>query len=188
MSLTFTILGFLNHSPMTGYDLKKVMDNSTQFFWHAELSQIYPTLKSLEKDGLVDVHVTPQEGKPDRKEYSITKRGRDELIKWLQEPLDQIPATKSPVLLKFFFLGALDRADVLAQFRCQLEIQKAREIRYRQETRKLIETENLPSEKRMDRVLWEITRQYGEMQTQTSIAWLENAIHQLEAMNEDTGY
>lgn len=188
MSLTFTILGFLNHGSMTGYDLKKVMDNSTQFFWHAELSQIYPTLKRLEKDGLVDVHVTPQEGKPDRKEYSITGRGREELINWLHEPLDQIPATKSPVLLKFFFLGALDRRDVLAQFRCQLEIQRAREIRYRQETRKFIEAANNDGGNQIDRVLWELTRQYGEMQTQTSIAWLENSIRQLEEMNEDTGH
>jgi len=47
MSLKHTLLGFLAYGAMTGYDLKKNMDSSTQFFWHAGLSQIYPALKRV---------------------------------------------------------------------------------------------------------------------------------------------
>ena len=109
MSLPYTILGFLSLEPMTGYDLKKMMDNSTQLFWHAELSQIYPVLKQLEVKGLVKADAVPQGGKPDKKRYSITPNGRQCLIVWLNEPLDETPPTKSPVLLKMFFLGILDK-------------------------------------------------------------------------------
>ena len=69
MSLKHTLLGFLNYAPMTGYDLKKHIDNSTQFFWHAKLGQIYPTLKRLDEDGLTESEIMPQEGKPDKKFY-----------------------------------------------------------------------------------------------------------------------
>ena len=48
MSLKHALLGLLTHQPMTGYELKQFFDSSIQHFWNAELSQIYPTLKSLE--------------------------------------------------------------------------------------------------------------------------------------------
>ena len=47
--LKFTLLGFLNYTPMTGYELEGWVNASTGNFWHAELSQIYKTLKQLEK-------------------------------------------------------------------------------------------------------------------------------------------
>ena len=78
MSLEFSLLGFLQYHPMTGYDLKKVLDESTQFFWHAELSQIYPELKRLEQKGWITSASYPQEGKPDKKVYSITPVGKAE--------------------------------------------------------------------------------------------------------------
>lgn len=180
MSLPHTILGFLSLGQMTGYDLKKYMDNSTQFFWHAELSQIYPVLKQLETKGLVQAATVSQEGKPDKKIYSITEAGREALIVWLSEPLDETPPTKSPVLLKLFFLEALDKEDVLSQMRCQLEAQRARLKRYQQETRRYIQEAAQASGLTQRRVLWELVRQYGELQTQASIQWLENAIQTVD--------
>ena len=50
--LKYAILGFLSYTPMTGYDIKLRMDRSTSHFWHAKLSQIYTTLKSLEEEQL----------------------------------------------------------------------------------------------------------------------------------------
>lgn len=180
MSLSHTILGFLNLRSMTGYELKKFMDNSTQFFWHAELSQIYPALKQLEAKDLVKVEVIPQDGKPDKKVYSITKAGRAALIEWLSEPLDETPPTKSPVLLKLFFLEALDKEDILSQMRRQLEAQRTRLKRYREETRQYIQEAAQDSDLTQQSVLWELLRQYGELQTQTSIQWLENAVQVVE--------
>ncbi len=180
MSLSHTVLGFLSLGSMTGYDLKKYMDNSTQFFWHAELSQIYPTLKQLEAKGWIKAEVVPQDGKPDKKVYSITKAGRAALIGWLSEPLDETPPTKSPVLLKLFFLEALDKKDILLQMRRQLEAQQARLKHYQQETRKSIQEAARDAGLSQRGVLWELVRQYGELQTQASIHWLENAIRVVE--------
>ena len=51
--LEYGILGFLKMKPLTGYELKKLFDTSVGYFWWAEQSQIYITLKKMAKEGLV---------------------------------------------------------------------------------------------------------------------------------------
>jgi PadR family transcriptional regulator AphA len=84
--LKYALLGFLNYLPQSGYDIKQLMDVSTSNFWHATQSQIYTTLKKLEKDKLVVSHVEPQEGRPDRRIYTIIAVGKVALNKWLAQP------------------------------------------------------------------------------------------------------
>ena len=67
--LKYTLLGFLNYAPMTGYELKQRIDLSTSHFWHAKLSQIYITLKSLEEEEYVVSEVHEQQERPDRRVY-----------------------------------------------------------------------------------------------------------------------
>ena len=45
------ILGLLSFEPRTGYDIKRVTDRSTRFFWGASYGQIYPELRRLEAAG-----------------------------------------------------------------------------------------------------------------------------------------
>ena len=53
MSLDHAILGFLALEPMSGYDLKRVFDQSVQHFWPATQSQIYRSLgKMADQAGL----------------------------------------------------------------------------------------------------------------------------------------
>jgi Transcriptional regulator PadR-like family len=49
--------------------------------------QIYRTLRTMEDDGWV--HVTPvaQQGRPDKKVYTLSAAGRAELARWIAEPL-----------------------------------------------------------------------------------------------------
>ncbi len=63
LMLKCALLGFLNYRPRSGYDLKQLMDVSTSNFWHAKQSQIYATLKKMEKDGLILSHIHPQESR-----------------------------------------------------------------------------------------------------------------------------
>ncbi len=48
------ILGLLAMRPRSGYEIKAVVDRSTRFFWAASYSQIYPELRRLEVEGLVE--------------------------------------------------------------------------------------------------------------------------------------
>ena len=47
------ILGLLNYGDMSGYEIKTIFQQSLNYFWTAQTSQIYRELQALEKDGWV---------------------------------------------------------------------------------------------------------------------------------------
>ncbi len=164
---------------MTGYELKKALDQSTQLFWHAELSQIYPALKQLQAQGLVAGQLLPQAGKPDKIRYVITAAGREAFQRWLLEPLDEVPAVKNPVLLKLFFAGSLEKEQLLHQLRCQLALQRARLQRLEVETAASVQ-ELSQADLAQAGMMWERLRHFGVLQVQTTIEWLEDTIRAVE--------
>ena len=84
MSLPHVLLGMLAE-PASGYELKQQFEQSVRHFWYAELSQIYPALARLEKEGmLVSEMVTSSKG-PSKKIYSRTTDGKKALKSWIAE-------------------------------------------------------------------------------------------------------
>ena len=182
MSLRYALLGFLNLGPMTGYDLKKQLDRSTQNFWHAGLNQIYPTLKKMEDEGWITSTVEPQEARPDRVVYRMSETGRQELLDWLAEPLSELPRGRHPGLLKLFFAGYLERDAALTQLRSQLELHRER-LATHAETRAMIAAV-AAQEPRLERsaVFWELVRDLGERNEHMYVEWLEGAIETVGEM------
>jgi len=116
MSLRFGILGLLSKWDATGYEIKKEFDDFMSIFWHSHLSQIYPELNRLENEELVVFRIIPQDGKPDKKIYSITDNGIDELKKWiLTQP--ETPKVKDPFLMQSFFMDNIPADDVISQLK-----------------------------------------------------------------------
>lgn len=56
-TLKYAILGLLNRNEMTGYELSKEFETTLFEFWNAKHSQIYPELKSLNAEGLIQYRV-----------------------------------------------------------------------------------------------------------------------------------
>jgi len=104
LSLGNALLGLLNHKPMTGYDLKKILDHPMGFFWIAQMSQIYRELNKMEEKGLVKSEIVSQEKRPDRKVYHLTKEGRETFLNWLNKFPDQLSQVcRSQFLMRIFF-------------------------------------------------------------------------------------
>ena len=103
MSLQHAILSLLNTQAKSGYDLAKEFSGSVQFYWQASHQQIYKMLAQLEAKKLVVVEHIEQSGKPDRKEFSLTPAGREELMRWVAEPTKP-PASKNALLIKLLNL------------------------------------------------------------------------------------
>lgn len=99
MNTATLILAILNFRDATGYEIKKLSSEGT-FCYFVDISygSIYPTLARLEADEFVSCRVEMQTGKPDRKIYSITDKGRAELINGLSQP-PQSDVFKSEFLL-----------------------------------------------------------------------------------------
>jgi DNA-binding PadR family transcriptional regulator len=126
------ILGMLKLGVPTGYDIKKVIDGSTRFFWTASFGQIYPELKRLRKAGLVRAKEEPR-GKVKRTVYELTPKGEEALREWLTDRENVIFEIRDESLLRLFFGDVLSKDDVLANLRVQqmifdLVLQRFREI------------------------------------------------------------
>ncbi len=82
----YALLGLLSLKPMSGYELKKTIEQSTHHFWHEDFPQIYPMLKQLESEGLTVSRNEHQEGRPERHIYTLTEHGWETLRQWLSLP------------------------------------------------------------------------------------------------------
>ncbi len=88
MALEHAILVSLLEKPGSGYELARRFERSIGYFWTATHQQIYRVLKRMEGDGRLDVRDVPQQGRPDKKEYSVAEPGRAALSLWLHEPIE----------------------------------------------------------------------------------------------------
>lgn len=87
---------------MTGYDIRKHVQDMLRAVTNASYGTLYPTLHKLLDEGAVQMEEIEQEGRPAKKVYRITEVGRAELGGWLKEPpaADNI---KREFLLKLYF-------------------------------------------------------------------------------------
>jgi DNA-binding PadR family transcriptional regulator len=115
------ILGMLKLGLGTGYDIKRVIDGSTRFFWTASYGQIYPELKRLRKAGLVRAEEDPR-GKVKRTVYSLTPKGEQALRDWLMNSEDVLFEIRDENLLRLFFSDMLSRDEVIANLRTQEQL------------------------------------------------------------------
>jgi DNA-binding PadR family transcriptional regulator len=115
------ILGMLKLGVGTGYEIKKVIDFSTRFFWTASYGQIYPELKRLRKAGLVRAEEAPR-GKVRRTVYSLTPKGERAFREWLTDSQDVLFEIRDESLLRLFFSDMLSRDEVIANLRTQEQI------------------------------------------------------------------
>jgi len=75
------ILGVLGQQGrMHGYEISRKIDVGSEGAVPIREGQLYPILHRMENDGLIEAQWLPQEGKPARKVYALTERGRGELI------------------------------------------------------------------------------------------------------------
>ncbi|MBJ6998731.1 PadR family transcriptional regulator [Streptomyces griseofuscus] len=88
MALEHAILVSLLEKPGSGYELARRFERSIGYFWTATHQQIYRVLKRMENDGWVDARDVPQQGRPDKKEYSVADLGRAALSSWLHDPIE----------------------------------------------------------------------------------------------------
>jgi PadR family transcriptional regulator, regulatory protein AphA len=110
-AVTPVILGLLSLAPRSGYEIKTVVDRSTRFFWAASYGQIYPELKRLEAEGLIEGEDSPNGGRS-RRIYELTPVGKKALHDWLLGTTTTVEL-RDESLLRLFFADALPREHAL---------------------------------------------------------------------------
>lgn len=180
MSLSYGLLGLLNYYPMSGYDLKKVFDNSINFFWAAKTSQIYRELKALEKKGDIGSQIQTSEKGPNKRIYAITKQGKANLKKWLENPPDDIREDQRNA----FQIRILHSSPV--GFENLYPLVQKRLMAYRKELQQLDRVENKFQEyltlcgNRDNLPYWKMVLSRGRYVTKANIQWANETLKYLQ--------
>ena len=124
----------------------------------------------------------PQDGKPDRRRYSITPAGREQLERWLSEPPTRLPPSKNAALLKLFFSGSMENERILRLLEAQGVLHREQLKRYEGETRQIIEDTVEATGLTREGAMWELVRELGEAHERAYVDWLERAIERVRKL------
>lgn len=95
-------LGMLLERDLTGYDIKKLIENGIGVFYKASFGSLYPALKRLTQKGYLTTSEKPQGGRQ-KIFYHMTEKGREEFFDWLSSPMDIFEGTNTHLAKVYFF-------------------------------------------------------------------------------------
>ena len=83
---SLVLLSVLSRSkePMYGYQIAKRLEESDPEIAIMKQGTLYPVLRSLEENGLLESTVEPSVSGPPRRYYKITKDGHAALAEWME--------------------------------------------------------------------------------------------------------
>jgi PadR family transcriptional regulator PadR len=83
---SLVLLSVLSRSrePMYGYQIAKMLEESRPGIPIMKQGTLYPVLRSLEENNLLESMVEPSVSGPPRRYYRITEDGRAALVEWLE--------------------------------------------------------------------------------------------------------
>jgi PadR family transcriptional regulator PadR len=83
-TVALVLLGILGNAtePMYGYRIARLIESNVHDMPIMKQGALYPVLRSLENNGLLESEVEPSVSGPPRRYYRITEAGRENLVKW----------------------------------------------------------------------------------------------------------
>lgn len=181
MALKHTVLAFLARQPLSGYDVaKEFAEGFGSCFWKASQQQIYAELTKLEQQGSVVYEAIPQPGRLDKKIYSMTAQGQQELVDWLMKPCE--PSAIREDLGVMGLAGHLVPSKVVVR-----EIERRRQLHLdtAQQIKKLDEyfAQNLDSLELKDLYMHLIIRR-GIRYQEEWVAWCDEALMAIDSLGK----
>lgn len=176
------ILGLLSYYDRTGYEIMEVFKDSLNFMWNANTSQVYRELNNLKEAGWATVTEVEQQGKPDKKIYSITDGGREELMKWLTD-CENFKLPNQPMLMKLFFGGMLSKEDALKALDSIKDSHLERSCELENIIPK-IDTYKKDTNNDYYAMFWDMTLDFGKMYCESVVKWCDECITKIKARNE----
>ena len=116
-STRLLVLGVVRiFQPVHGYDVRRELLSWRAADWgNVSPGSIYNALKSLTKDGLLEVVGTGQVGaRPERTMYKLTGEGESEFATLLRDTLWTVKQPVDPLMSAMAFMWALDRSELIS--------------------------------------------------------------------------
>jgi DNA-binding PadR family transcriptional regulator len=181
MALRHAVLASLLEGEASGYELSKRFDVSVANFWTATPQQLYRELERLEEEGLIEARVVQQDRRPNKRVWTLTGAGDDELYAFTTQPARPL-AVRDDLLVKLQAIDAGDASAVSAAIEERLSHARAKLALYDRIRARLLdgrsEDEFLASGERVGPYLTLIG---GRMYEQQNIRWCRRVLHALAA-------
>lgn len=114
MALRHAVLAALLDGEYSGYQLTKIFDVGVSNFWYAAPQQLYAELTKLETEGLVAGHEVVQQGRPNKRVFTVTEAGIAELTAFAAAPPKPL-LIRDDLAVRVHAVDRLDPALVIAQ-------------------------------------------------------------------------
>ena len=118
----YAVLGLLTVEPRHGYDLARVLAADLGAVCPVEQSLLYAYLRNLEARGLVEWEEVRTGRRPPRKIYAPSEEGWAAFRAWVHLPVERMREVRQDLLLKIYFLRALDPSAERRLLERQVEI------------------------------------------------------------------
>jgi DNA-binding PadR family transcriptional regulator len=165
--------------PGSGYDIKRFCDKTISHFWNENFGHIYPVLKQLEKEELIEaIHAMDQDRK---KVYQVTDKGRSAFYNWLVQEVEVTPP-RSELLLKLSFGSYMPKDKVIEMLQGLKERYHKNVVLYKELEASYVTNEAA----RLDKAYpyWLSSLRYGIVTAEATLQWCEDTIHLLQTTNK----
>ena len=180
MSLPHGLLGLLRYKSSTGYELTKIFELSLNHFWHAQNPQIYRELNRMEEKGWVLSHSVIQDKRPNKRVYSITEKGHNALIEWLQKDAPLFENPHEPMIMRVFFGANTPEATLELLKKCRDMCLNSLETQFVENQTSIDGQSDENQENEKDRVFWQMTKDFGVAYANAIASWAQECIDKLE--------
>lgn len=172
----YIMLGLLSQSPKTGYEIKQMIDVNFDYYWKIGYNQIYPYLKQLVEDNYATKENKESVKGPNQIIYSITNKGLNKYIEWLQEDIKMVPTFKNEVLVKLNFGSSTDisaNINLINHFKetVLMRLESIKNIK---------ENVNNKWDNHPNKIYWNLVLNYGISISETELVWCNESIAILE--------
>ena len=177
MMIDYAILGLLSWKPLTGYDVKRVMQDSPFLYWSGNNNQIYKALMKLLENGFVTNEIQYQESAPNKKIYSITESGLSELIRWVSSEEPEIPEYKKTFLIQLSWAGRLE-PERIDELLTKYEKTMTQQLAMRREEKR--REKNFPNRSEQEHFVWEMIYDNFVLMCEAELRWIQQFREGLE--------
>jgi DNA-binding PadR family transcriptional regulator len=106
MSLKYVVLALIAQRPHHGYELKHEAEQLLGSGAELNPGQLYPLLRKLADQQLLTDERIEQEDRPDKRVFTLTEAGAQDLRAWLAEPVPP-QGGRSPLYQRFVVLALM---------------------------------------------------------------------------------
>ncbi len=178
---SYVILGMLSIAPSSsGYEIHKAIEENFGSFWGESYGQIYPALKRLVAEGLIEPCVPSSAPKKRRQEYALTDAGHAFLREWLALPFQNDPP-RNEFMLKLFF-GREAAPGVSTAHVRELQQRNQRSLAMLEGIEKMARQHQ---SKNPHLPYWMLTLSLGIAMTRAALDWGQSALEQLAAIERN---